>query len=87
MLGGHVASLPERTLAEEACDFVASDEGLHTVVDLLTALKASVGTRSCRSVRGLVYRDHGQRRFATTRRRSSPISTARCPASPGICCR
>jgi hypothetical protein len=40
MLGGHVASLPERTLAEEACDFVSRDEGLHTVVDLLTAFKA-----------------------------------------------
>ena len=41
MLGGHVAALPERTLAEEACDFVASDEGLYTVVDLLEALRAT----------------------------------------------
>ena len=40
MVGGHVAALPERTLDEEACDFVARDEGLHTIVDLLEALRA-----------------------------------------------
>jgi radical SAM superfamily enzyme YgiQ (UPF0313 family) len=56
MLGGHVASLPERTLAEEACDFVSRDEGLHTVVDLLTAFKAGAEPDLSR-VRGLVYRD------------------------------
>src|SRR5262245_26980502 len=39
MIGGHVAALPERTLAEEACDFVACDEGLFAIVDLLTALR------------------------------------------------
>ena len=54
MLGGHVASLPERTLAEEACDFVASDEALHTIVDLLMAFKASPEPDLSR-VRGLVY--------------------------------
>ena len=58
MLGGHVSSLPERTLTEEACDFVSSDEGLHTVVDLVHALKAS-GDADLSHVRGLVYRDHG----------------------------
>src|SRR6185295_4713365 len=31
MVGGHVAALPARTLAEEACDFVARDEGLYAV--------------------------------------------------------
>ena len=41
MLGGHVASLPERTLDEEACDFVSRDEGLYTVVDLLEAYRAT----------------------------------------------
>jgi radical SAM superfamily enzyme YgiQ (UPF0313 family) len=56
MLGGHVASLPERTLAEEACDFVSSDEALHTVVDLLMAFKASTAPDLSR-VQGLVYRD------------------------------
>src|SRR5882762_4433220 len=40
MLGGHVAALPERTLREEACDYVAHDEGLHTIVDLLEADRA-----------------------------------------------
>jgi anaerobic magnesium-protoporphyrin IX monomethyl ester cyclase len=58
LLGGHVASLPERTLAEEACDFVSIDEGLHTIVDLLHAFKASSDPSLAR-VRGLVYRDHG----------------------------
>jgi anaerobic magnesium-protoporphyrin IX monomethyl ester cyclase len=59
MLGGHVASLPERTLAEEACDFVSSDEALHTVVDLVAAFKAS-DAPDLSKVRGLVYRDHGR---------------------------
>ena len=58
MLGGHVASLPERTLADEACDFVSSDEALYTVVDLLRAFQATAEPDLSR-VRGLVYRDHG----------------------------
>jgi anaerobic magnesium-protoporphyrin IX monomethyl ester cyclase len=58
MLGGHVASLPERTLTEEACDFVAKDEGLYTVVDLVEAFRAEAHPR-LGNVRGLVYRDHG----------------------------
>jgi radical SAM superfamily enzyme YgiQ (UPF0313 family) len=58
MLGGHVAALPERTLEDEACDFVASDEGLHTIVDLLAAFKASAEP-NLSHVAGLVYRDHG----------------------------
>lgn len=35
MYGGHVASLPERTLSEESVDYVATGEGLHTIIDLL----------------------------------------------------
>ena len=58
MLGGHVASLPERTLEEEACDFVSIDEALYTVVDLLIAFKTS-DEPDLSKVRGLVYRDHG----------------------------
>jgi len=58
MLGGHVASLPERTLEEEACDFVSIDEGLHTIVDLLQAYKAT-NEPDLSHVHGLVYRDHG----------------------------
>lgn len=40
LVGGHVAALPERTLKEEAVDFVASGEGLFTLLELLQALKA-----------------------------------------------
>jgi len=39
MLGGHVAALPERTLEEEAIDYVARDEGLYTIIDLLAAFR------------------------------------------------
>ena len=53
MLGGHVAALPERTLREEACDFVAHDEGLCTIVDLLEADRA--GDRDVSKIRGLAY--------------------------------
>ena len=56
MVGGHVAALPERTLMEEVCDFVARDEGLYTVVDLVDAYAASA-TPDLSKVRGLVYRD------------------------------
>ena len=59
MVGGHVASLPERTLADEACDFVSSDEGLQTIIDLLNALQASAEPDLSR-VRGLVYRVEGR---------------------------
>ena len=58
MLGGHVAALPERTLHEETCDFVTSDEGLYGVSDLLSALRETE-TPDLRTVRGLVYRDEG----------------------------
>jgi len=58
MLGGHVAALPGRTLAEERCDFVARDEGLYAVVDLLDALRAT-SSPDLRAVRGLMYRRDG----------------------------
>jgi radical SAM superfamily enzyme YgiQ (UPF0313 family) len=58
LVGGHVAALPERTLREEDADFVASGEGLHTLVGLVEALKSSVPEFS--KVPGLWYRsgDH-----------------------------
>jgi anaerobic magnesium-protoporphyrin IX monomethyl ester cyclase len=59
MLGGHVASLPERTLTEEACDFVARDEGLYTIVDLLEGYR-STPYPPLGKVRGLVYRERGR---------------------------
>jgi radical SAM superfamily enzyme YgiQ (UPF0313 family) len=55
LVGGHVASLPERTLAEERCDFVADGEGLHTLVDLLDAL--ATPSRDLAKVRSLWLRD------------------------------
>jgi radical SAM superfamily enzyme YgiQ (UPF0313 family) len=60
MLGGHVAALPERTLTEEACDFVAHDEGLLTIVDLLEA--ARQGDTRLDKVRGLTYWTAGRLR-------------------------
>ena len=41
MVGGHVASLPERTLREEDVDYACGGEGLHTLVELLEALKTT----------------------------------------------
>jgi radical SAM superfamily enzyme YgiQ (UPF0313 family) len=68
MLGGHVAALPERTLADEACDFVSIDEGLYTIIDLLQAFSASADPDLSR-VRGLVYRHPG----GTTRNPAAPL--------------
>ena len=58
MVGGHVAALPERTLQEEACDFVSVDEGLSCIVDLIEALRANVEP-DLGKVSGLMYRDNG----------------------------
>lgn len=58
LVGGHVAALPERTLVEEAADYVAAGEGLQTVVELVAALKA--GERNLQKVRGFWYRDDGR---------------------------
>lgn len=57
LVGGHVAALPERTLREEATDFVCSGEGPYTVLELLEALKAGVSDYS--KVRGLCYSENG----------------------------
>jgi radical SAM superfamily enzyme YgiQ (UPF0313 family) len=61
LLGGHVAALPERTLREEAADFVSPGEGLCTLVDLLQALDTPIPDWS--KVRDLGYRDNGAVRF------------------------
>jgi anaerobic magnesium-protoporphyrin IX monomethyl ester cyclase len=55
LVGGHVAALPERTLQEEDATFVATGEGLMTMIDLVEALRA--GASDFRKVRGLCYRD------------------------------
>lgn len=54
MVGGHVAALPERTLQEEAVDFVSSGEGPKTVAALLEMLK--VGADDWSRVPDLWYR-------------------------------
>jgi anaerobic magnesium-protoporphyrin IX monomethyl ester cyclase len=55
LVGGHVAALPERTLREEAADFVATGEGFHTLAALVEALRTAVPALS--KVPGLGYRD------------------------------
>ena len=55
LVGGHVASLPERTLAEETVDFVCTGEGPYTITDLLGALRG--GAETYENVRGLCYTD------------------------------
>ena len=54
-VGGHVAALPERTLAEEQTDFVAAGEGLHTMVQLVKALQ-DAGAELCRCAGSLLPR-------------------------------
>jgi len=58
MLGGHVSSLPERTMQEETVDFVCEGEGVYTVEALLHALKSS-SSPDWSKVPGLWYRDKG----------------------------
>lgn len=41
LLGGHVAALPEKTLREEAADYVCDGEGPYTVLHLLRLLSSS----------------------------------------------
>jgi radical SAM superfamily enzyme YgiQ (UPF0313 family) len=65
LAGGHAAALPERTLLEEDADFVAGGEGLHTLVDLVAALKAP--RPELEKVAGLWYRDGGNARHAPDR--------------------
>jgi len=55
LVGGHVAALPERTLREEAADFVCGGEGPYTVYELARELKAGVPVHSLRA-RDLWYR-------------------------------
>lgn len=57
MVGGHVSALPERTLSEEAADFVCKGEGPVTVVQLLDALVSGAGDDGdLESIEGLVWR-------------------------------
>ncbi len=58
LLGGHVAALPEQTVREEEADFVAGGESLHTLVELVAALRTPAPDLA--KVSGLWYRqgDH-----------------------------
>lgn len=57
LVGGHVAALPERTLAEESADFVSGGEGLFTLIELAAALKA--GDTDYTKVSDLYFRMDG----------------------------
>ncbi len=94
MLGGHVAALPGRTLQEEICDFVTSDEGLYGVTDLIEALAAGHASRTPRSTRHsaapiTVPSAASRRRSRVASRRSaSPrVSTAIASGAPPASCR
>ncbi len=63
MAGGHVAALPERTLREEAVDFVATGEGPYTVAELSEALAA--GECDWSKVRGLGWLADGVAQFSS----------------------
>jgi radical SAM superfamily enzyme YgiQ (UPF0313 family) len=54
MTGTHPAALPERTLREEAVDFVCDREGPDTILQTVAAIKA--GTDSYRGIPSLWYR-------------------------------
>jgi anaerobic magnesium-protoporphyrin IX monomethyl ester cyclase len=57
LVGGHVAALSERTLREEAADFVCTGEGPYTILELLEAVKSARPDYS--KVRGLKYWQDG----------------------------
>ena len=78
LLGGHVAALPERTLAEENATFVAGGEGPYTLLDLLKVLKSN--SRQYGSVRGLWYRDDGKIKSTPP----APLVTRLDEEMPGI---
>ncbi len=57
-MGTHSSALPERTLREEATDFVCQGEGPLTILDLLTALKNKA--TSFKGIPGLWYKEEGK---------------------------
>lgn len=62
LVGGHVAALPERTLNEEAADYVCGGEGPVTLVDLLKELSSSAPDLN--KVRGLYWKERGLTRHS-----------------------
>lgn len=61
LLGGHVSALPERTLREEAADFVCFGEGPQTLVELTRVLQTGAKPDLSR-VPDLLFADGGQMR-------------------------
>ena len=61
IVGGHVSTLPERTLSEEAVDYACKGEGPVTVVRLLAAL-AEPGDAELAAIPGLVWWDDNKPR-------------------------
>jgi len=60
IIGGlHPSALPERTLKEEAADFVAQGEGFYTILRLLEALRAGKEPRDSQTP-GLWYIQNGK---------------------------
>lgn len=60
ILGGlHPSALPERTLREEAVDFVGQGEGFHTILQLVEALKFGKEAREYR-IPGLWHIQNGE---------------------------
>jgi anaerobic magnesium-protoporphyrin IX monomethyl ester cyclase len=78
LVGGHVAALPEKTLKEEACDFVCGGEGPYTVVELLEAIKNR--ETNFGKVRGLYFRENG----GIVRTELSPLVKNLDEEMPGI---
>ncbi|PWU15154.1 MAG: B12-binding domain-containing radical SAM protein [Verrucomicrobia bacterium] len=78
LLGGHVASLPKRTLEEEAADFVCGGEGLVTLVELVEALKSPQPRWD--KVHDLLYRDNGSMYSTAT----APLVTDLDQQMPGL---
>lgn len=79
LVGGHAAALPERTLQEETADFVCGDEGPHTLLDLIQAMKGTAAPDYSK-VRGLWYWDGKETRNTTP----APLVTDLDTGLPGL---
>ncbi|MCA8953543.1 MAG: cobalamin-dependent protein [Planctomycetes bacterium] len=79
LLGGHVAALPERTLREEAVDYVCGGEGAVTLDDLVAALRDGMPGELAK-VRGLWWRD-GDRAVQNA---PAPLVTDLATEMPGV---
>lgn len=102
LVGGHVSALPERTLSEENCDYVAKGEGLHTILDLLGGISPGPEKRIAQEdlsalLPGVAwdllpmskYRAHNWHAFSNDNDRShyaSLYTSLGCPYRCTFCC-